>query len=106
MINVNDAFNAGPQAVAELLSRLPTDLSIDDMDIKRLADSCWTRASTLSKTRVGDARLWALSALAGYEFLQQHGNPGAARSAGENVAALRSWQLLREETQSAVNKPS
>jgi hypothetical protein len=96
MLNVNDIFSQGPNAVCDWLAALQPGRAIDDMDVKELADICWTRASTLAKVRAGEARKWGQAALAGYEYLGRFGRAAAAESAHENAAALRSWRLLRE----------
>jgi hypothetical protein len=99
VINVSDIFNQGPNAVCDWLAALRPDRAVDDMDVKELADICWTRASTLAKVRSREARKWGQAALAGYEYLGRFGRASAAESAHENAAALRSWRLLREESQ-------
>ncbi len=101
MNSVNETFSRGPQAISEYFSQLPHDQSWDEMDLKRLADICWTRASGLVKVQAAEARKWAQAALDGYEFLKHHGHPATARSAAENAAALRSWKLLADQTTAA-----
>jgi hypothetical protein len=94
MPTVSDIFNRGPDAVLQSLHPGGAANSLGDMDIKELADICWTRASSVAKVSPHEARNWAKAALAGYDFLCQRGNPLVAESANENAAALRSWKLL------------
>ncbi len=95
MINVNDIFCHGPEAVTTWFCH--PDPAADDLTTKQLADISWTRASTLAKSQPFEARKWAMAALKGYEFLVLHAQSAIAESAGENAAALRGWKLLKDD---------
>ncbi|HUO08771.1 MAG TPA: hypothetical protein VM008_10755 [Phycisphaerae bacterium] len=94
MARVNDIFQLGPDAVIEFFAGKISTRS-DALDIKELADICWTRASTLAKSQASDAAKWARAALAGYELLSTSDEPSLAESASESAEALRSWKLLQ-----------
>jgi len=94
METVNEIFGDGPEAVTDWFTREASRHEMKLIDVKELADICWTRASTLAKTKASEAAKWARAALAGYEFLSHCDEPLIADSASENVAALRSWKLL------------
>jgi len=66
------------------------------MDVKELADICWTRASTLAKAQTREAAKWARAALSGYEILSQSGDSLISESASESLQALRTWKLLEK----------
>jgi hypothetical protein len=95
MVTINQIFEDGPDAVIETFARQPSIRDMKPMDVKELADICWTRASTLAKTQTSDAAKWARAALAGYELLRKSDEPLVAESASESADALRSWALLR-----------
>jgi hypothetical protein len=65
--------------------------SVEDIDVKLLADMSWTRANVLERTEPSVAKEWILAALMGYEFLVRHASPAIAESAQENVEMLRSY---------------
>ena len=93
MVSVNQIFEEGPQAVIETFARQSTIHTMKPMDVKELADICWTRASTLAKSQTSDAAKWAHAALAGYELLSASDEPSLAESASESVQALRAWKI-------------
>lgn len=94
MRNVNDLFERGPDFVTNWFAREASQEDVQPMNVKELADICWTRASSLLKTSEPEAAQWARAALVGYEFLSHCDEPLVAESASENAAALRSWKLL------------
>lgn len=91
---VSDIFAGGPEAAMAWFEHERSEPAAKPMDVKELADICWTRASTLAQTRTAEAAKWAQAALAGYELLSHSDEPLVAESAAENVEALRSWKLL------------
>lgn len=93
MTVVQDIFLHGPESAKEWFAAESTRHA-PPMDIKELADVCWTRASTLVRKDAEQARPWAQAALAGYELLSGSSNPMIAESAAENADALRGWKLL------------
>jgi hypothetical protein len=95
MLTISEIFEEGPETVIDTFARDELSRVMKLMDIKELADICWTRASTLAKTQTPDAAKWARAALAGYEILSTSDEPLVAESASESVAALRSWKLLQ-----------
>jgi hypothetical protein len=95
LVTINKIFDEGPDAVIDTFTDDSTIREMKPMDIKELADICWTRASTLAKTQTSDAAKWARAALAGYELLSRSDEPLIAESATENADALRSWKLLQ-----------
>jgi hypothetical protein len=95
MVSVNQLFDNGPEAVIDTFAHETTTHTMKPMDVKELADICWTRASTLAKSQTSDAAQWARAALAGYELLTTFDEPSLAESAFESIQALRSWKLLQ-----------
>ena len=94
MVPINLIFDQGPEAVIDTFAHCPCDLP--PMDVKELADICWTRASTPAKAQTSEAAKWARAALLGYEILSQSGNCLTSESASESLQALRAWKLLEK----------
>ena len=94
---VTDVVKQGPEAVTNQFAEQQRHRTLDDMDLKLLADLSWTRANTLAESNSAEAVRWARAALSGYEFLQHNASTAIAHSASEDVELLRSWPLLRTE---------
>ena len=93
MTFIQELFLQGPETAKEWFSAEAAKHA-SPMEVKELADVCWTRASTLVRSNTELARPWAQAALLGYELLSQSSDPMVAESSSENAAALRSWKLL------------
>ncbi len=98
---VQEIFHNGPQAVIDTIVRQEVGRSLEDIDIKLLADLAWTRANTLDDVDPFQSKKWADAALAGYEFLEIHAKGAIAESAGENAEMLRGWDVPAPEARSA-----
>jgi hypothetical protein len=83
--------SSGPLGILSTLAAEESHRTMVDLDVKLLADTCWTRANTLEGKDPKEALAWAKAAFAGYKFLERHGSPEVSESARENADLLKDW---------------